>query len=75
MERQLKYINQKTFLLLSLFSFFFQNEYYYEAKIPVYKFPEDYRGSLVMCFSLMLLPVLPFKIDVILEYLVIAEEV
>lgn len=61
--------------LLLFFFFPFQNEYYYEAKIPVYKFPEDDRSSLVMCFSLMLLPALPFKIDVTLEYLVIAEEV
>lgn len=30
---------------------------------------------MVTCFSLLLLPFFPFKIDVILEYLVIADEV
>lgn len=38
------------------FLFFFQNEHYYEAKIPIYKFAKDCRGSLVTCFSLILLP-------------------
>lgn len=57
-----------------VFVFFLQNEYYHEAKIPVYKFPEDFRGSVVTCFSLLLLPFFHLKIDVIVEYLVIAEE-
>lgn len=75
-ERQLKCTNQKTFLLFFFPSFFFfQNEYYYEAKVPVYKFPEDYGSSLVTCFFSPASPVSPFKIDVTLEYLVIADEV
>lgn len=63
------------FFSFSLFFFFLQNEHNYEAEIPVYKFPEDFGGSVVTRFSLLLLPFFPVKIDVIVEYLVIADEI
>ena len=73
----MKCINQNSWrvLFFFFFSFFLQNEYYHEAKIPVYKFPEDFRGSVVTCFSLLLLPFFHLKMDVIVEYLVIADKV
>lgn len=74
-ETQLKCINQNSWRVFFFFFFFLQNEHYHEAKIPVYKFPEDFRGSVVTCFSLLLLPFFDLKIDVIVEYLVIADEV